>query len=121
MRVVKKQKEGAKKALFHYSGGVGRDSDCAPDSAGNRRNPAGRDAAAGRTGGKPRNKMEKGVLMKKGECCEDEAAFFEFLEMRRGQQHATTGFYYTARNLPVCLIRSQHQRFPLCACPTLLS
>lgn len=35
--------------LFNYPRGAGRDIDCAPDSAGNRRNPAGQGAAWGRS------------------------------------------------------------------------
>lgn len=50
-----------KEVLFNYPGGVGRDVDCAPDSAGNRRNPAGQDAAWGRSGWERRNKIEKDV------------------------------------------------------------
>lgn len=70
--------------LFNYPGGVGRDVDCALDSAGNRRNPAGQDAAWGRSGWECRNKIEK--ALKKEECCVDVAAYiFVFFDRTCGQ------------------------------------
>lgn len=55
--------------------------DCAPDSAGNRRNPAGQDVAWGRSGRERGNKIEKDVSERRALC----RCGSVFLEMTRGQ------------------------------------
>ncbi len=66
--------------LFNYPEGVGQDIDCAPDSAGKSRNPAGRDTAWGRRGWKCRNKIEKDVK-RRGEYCADVGTYLYFFKI----------------------------------------
>lgn len=72
-----------KEVLFNYPGGVGRDVDCAPDSVGNRRNPAGQDAAWGRSGRECTHKIEEGIK-KEEEHCADVAAYWYFSKWHVG-------------------------------------
>lgn len=59
-----------------------RCSDCAPDSAGNRRNPAGQDVAWGRRGWEWGKKMEEDVSGRRAALSRRGSVF---AEMTRGQ------------------------------------